>query len=112
MKSILPAMIAAALAFLALAMERHHFPALGRKPSRDVRIGSKWAGWTMLAFAFPVAIAAYGWSVGTVMLFAWLAVTGFALTLCLAYAPRLMPVCMGGMAVALSLVSFWSWVCR
>jgi hypothetical protein len=108
MKHTLPVLITAALTFLALGMERHHLPALGRKPSRNFRNGSKSAGWILLAFAIPVAVAAYGWPVGAVTLFAWLAVTGFALTLCLSYAPRFAPVCTVCMAVLMALISFWN----
>jgi uncharacterized protein DUF3325 len=106
MNHILPVLITAALTFLALGMQRHQLPALGRKPSRNIRNGSKSAGWILLAFAVPVAVAAYGWPVGVVALFAWLAVTGFALTLCLAYAPRFTPVCTVCMAVLMALISF------
>jgi hypothetical protein len=107
MKHILPVLITAALTCLALGMERHHHPALGRKPTRRIRNACKSAGWIMLALAAPVAVAAYGWPVGAVTLFAWLAFTGFALTLCLAYAPRFTPVCTAAMGAVMALLSFW-----
>lgn len=90
----------AGLTTLALAMGRHHRTVFRRDLPPRRRQGLRLAGWLLLAWSVAAALRAHGAEVGPVAWFAAAASGGFALTLLLAYAPRLWPLPLAALLLA------------
>ena len=76
------------VASFAFAMAAHHRAVFGQAPAPQRMRGFRLTGVALLATALVAANAALGWQVGLVAWVAMLAVSGFALTQLLAFAPR------------------------
>jgi hypothetical protein len=90
-------LLALALAYsgfcsLCLAMDRHHADLFGTRPSAGRARLLYWGGWTLLALALWLSIAAHGVAVGSVLWVGLLSVAAVTLVLLLTYRPRLAAV--------------------
>jgi len=72
-----------ALAFLALAMDRHHLAACGTHPAPGRRRRLRLAGWLLLALSLADALLVAGPALGLVTWLAVLSCTGLALSVLL-----------------------------
>lgn len=79
----------AGLAWLCLAMDRHHRQVAGGTVQPGIARLLRLAGFAALVLSFAAAIAAEGWSLGPVAWFGSLTAAGLALVLLLPYRPRL-----------------------
>lgn len=96
----------AGVASFAFAMAPHHRIVFGRLPELRRARTLRLAGSALLAAALAFASTGLGWQVGLVTWLAFLAVSGFALTQLLAYAPRLAlapvaPLLLGALLVSI-----------
>ncbi|MGQ3029308.1 MAG: DUF3325 domain-containing protein [Ferrovibrionaceae bacterium] len=79
----------AGLAWLCLAMDRHHRQVTGAAVGAAFARSLRLAGSVALALSFAAAVAADGWSFGPVAWFGGVTAAGLALVLQLPYRPRL-----------------------
>lgn len=77
------------LAFLALAMRRHHQQVWGRAPSRRVRLLLHLIGTVGLSASLVACIASAGWAIGPVLWFGLLSAASLVVVLLLTYRLRI-----------------------
>lgn len=82
------ALACAGMAFLCLAMERHHQQVWGREPSRGQRLGLRGGGALLLSLALLPCVAAWSATVGVVLWLGFLSAGALPLVFALPYAPR------------------------
>jgi uncharacterized membrane protein YccC len=104
---MMPTLLAAALAFLALgafalAMPKHFEQAWQREPTARQRAALRLAGGLLLAAAAAACLRAEGVALGIVLWCAVLTPAGWGAALLLTYAPRHVPLVLGVFALLVS----------
>ena len=95
----------AGFTLLCIVWEGPHRPLLARHPGPARRRALGAAGWALLAASFAAAVARQGWSLGPVEWVGVLALSGMALVLLVAYAPR--AALWSGLAAILAAPVLW-----
>ena len=100
MKVLAALLIYTGLIALAFAMSRHHHTTFQRDIPPRLQKVLCGAGWLLLAGSVGATIRAHGAEIGAVAWFATVACFGFAITLLLAFVPRLWPLPLAALLLA------------
>ena len=95
-----------AMVALCQGIQRHQVAVWGRAWPGAVHKGLRLYGWLALLACLYLSAKYWGWAMGSIGAFGLISVTGFALVLGLAYAPKAM-VSAGLIAAIAALLSLW-----